>query len=125
MKITKVDTFQIEWGEPGVPRMGTRSAFVRIETEDGQFGLGEASPMQGGLASLVIIANDMASFLIGKDALDHAVLIDTLFHKCIKLGPEGVTTAALAALDIALWDLRASSLANRSTSCSAGPGARA
>lgn len=106
MKITKVDMFQIEWGEPGVPRMGTRSAFVRIETEDGQFGLGEASPMQGGLASLVIIANDMAPFLIGKDVLDHAVLLDTLFHKCIKLGPEGVTTAALAALDIALWDLK-------------------
>jgi L-alanine-DL-glutamate epimerase-like enolase superfamily enzyme len=106
MKITKVDTFQIEWGTPGVPRMGTRSAFVRIETEDGQFGLGEASPMQGGLASLVIIANDMAPFLIGKDVLDHAVLLDTLFHKCIKLGPEGVTTAALAALDIALWDLK-------------------
>ncbi len=106
MKITKVDTFQIEWGTPGVPRMGTRSAFVRIETEDGQFGLGEASPMQGGLASLVILANDMAPFLIGKDVLDHAVLLDTLFHKCIKLGPEGVTTAALAALDIALWDLK-------------------
>jgi len=106
MKITKVDTFQIEWGTPGVPRMGTRSAFVRIETEDGQYGLGEASPMQGGIASLVIIANDMAPFLVGKDALDHAVLIDTLFHKCIKLGPEGVTTAALAALDIALWDLK-------------------
>jgi L-alanine-DL-glutamate epimerase-like enolase superfamily enzyme len=106
MKITKVDTFQIEWGTPGAPRMGTRSAFVRIETDDGQFGLGEASPMQGGLASLVILANDMASFLIGKDVLDHAVLLDTLFHKCIKLGPEGVTTAALAALDIALWDLK-------------------
>ncbi len=103
MKISKMETFQIEWGEPG---NGSRSAFVRIEAEDGRFGLGEASPMQGGLASLVIIANDMAPFLIGKDALDHAVLLDTLFHKCIKLGPEGATTAALAALDIALWDLK-------------------
>jgi L-alanine-DL-glutamate epimerase-like enolase superfamily enzyme len=103
MKITKVETFQMEWGVPG---KGSRSAFVRIETEDGLFGLGEASPMQGGLASLVIIANDMTPFLIGQDALDHAVLLDTLFHKCIKLGPEGATTAALAALDIALWDLK-------------------
>ena len=103
MKIAKIETFQMEWGAPG---KGPRSAFVRIEDEDGQFGLGEASPMQGGLASLVIIANDMAPFLIGKDALDHAVLLDTLFHKCVKLGPEGATTAALAALDIALWDLK-------------------
>ena len=103
MKIAKIETFQMEWGAPG---KGPRSAFVRIEDEDGRFGLGEASPMQGGLASLVIVANDMAPFLIGKDALDHAVLLDTLLHKCIKLGPEGATTAALAALDIALWDLK-------------------
>lgn len=103
MKISKVETFQLDWAEPG---KGARSAFVRIETEDGLFGIGEASPMQGGLASLVIIAQDMAPVLIGKDVLDHAVLIDTLFHKCVKLGPEGATTAALAALDIALWDLK-------------------
>ena len=75
MKITKVDAFQLSWDLSG---NGTRSAFVRIETEDGAFGLGEASPMQGGLASLVIIANDMAPFLIGKDIFDHAVLLDTL-----------------------------------------------
>jgi L-alanine-DL-glutamate epimerase-like enolase superfamily enzyme len=103
MKIAKIETFQMEWGAPG---KGPRSAFVRIEAEDGRFGLGEASPMQGGLASLVIIANDMAPFLIGKDVLDHAVLLETLFHKCVKLGPEGATTAALAALDIALWDIK-------------------
>lgn len=101
MKITKVETFQVKWDEGR-----GRSAFVRIETEDGQFGLGEASPMSGGLASLIIIAADMAPYLLGKDALDHAVLLDTLFHKCVKLGPEGAVTGALAALDIALWDLK-------------------
>jgi D-galactarolactone cycloisomerase len=103
LKITKVEPFQMRLGEG---ENAPRSAFVRIETEDGQFGLGEASPMQGGFASLVIIAQDMAPFLIGRDALDHAVLLDTLFHRCVKLGPEGATTAALAALDIAMWDLK-------------------
>jgi D-galactarolactone cycloisomerase len=104
LKITNVEAFQVSMGggEGNLPR----SAFVRIETEDGQFGLGEASPMQGGLASLGIVARDMAPFLIGKDVLDHAILIDTLFHRCVKLGPEGATTAALAAIDIALWDLK-------------------
>lgn len=102
MKITKVDAFQMSWNASG----GPRSAFVRIETEDGSFGLGEASPMQGGLASLVIITNDMTPFLLGKDIFDHAVLLDTLLHKCIKLGPDGAATGALAALDIALWDLK-------------------
>ena len=58
VKIEAVETFQLEWGEPGQP--GPRAAFVRIRTEDGLFGLGEASPMEGGLASLVIIAKHMA-----------------------------------------------------------------
>ncbi len=104
MKIKSVEPFQVTMGA-GTGWM-PRSAFVRIETEDGTVGWGEASPMQGGLASLGIIARDMAPFLIGKDPLDHAVLLDTLMHRCIKLGPEGATTAALAALDIALWDLK-------------------
>lgn len=103
MKIIQVETFQMRWDATG---KGVRSAFVRIEAEDGTFGLGEASPMAGGLVSLVIIATEMAPHLIGKDVFDHAVLLDTLLHRCIKLGPEGATSAALAALDIALWDLK-------------------
>ena len=62
--------------------------------------------MQGGLASLGIVARDLAPALIGRDPLDHAVLHDTLLHKFAKLGPEGALTGALAALDIALWDLK-------------------
>ena len=104
MKITKVEPFQVEWGEPG--QKTGRGAFVRIETEDGLFGLGEASPMEGGFASLAIIAKHMAPVMLGKDALDHAVILDTLIHKLVKLGPDGAVTGALAALDIAMWDLK-------------------
>jgi L-alanine-DL-glutamate epimerase-like enolase superfamily enzyme len=38
------------------------------------------------------------------------VLQDRLFHKVVKLGPEGVGTAALAAIDIALWDIKGKAL---------------
>ena len=62
--------------------------------------------MQGGRASLGIIVHDLAPRLIGKDPLDHAVLLDTLLHEMVKLGPEGALTGALAALDIALWDVK-------------------
>jgi len=62
--------------------------------------------MQGGLASLGITAHNLAPALIGKDPLDHAVLLDQLLHTFAKLGPEGALTGALAALDIALWDLK-------------------
>ena len=110
MKITNVDTFQIAWDRPDGSPGGGRSAFVRIETDDGQFGMGEASPMQGGLASLTIIAQDMVPDLIGKDPLDHVILLERLLHKCIKLGPDGALSGALAALDIAFWDLKGKAL---------------
>src|SRR5580693_3198503 len=104
MKITTVDAFQVSWAPDDRPLQ--RSAFVRVHTDDGLSGIGEASPMQGGLASLGIIARDIAPGLIGKDPLDHAVLLDTALHSLVKLGPEGALTGALAALDIALWDLK-------------------
>jgi hypothetical protein len=53
--------------------------------------------MQGGLASLGIVERNLAPKLIGKDPLDHAVLLDTLLHTFVKLGPEGALTGALAA----------------------------
>lgn len=103
-RIKSVEAFQVAWGEPG--QQANRSAFVRVTADDGTFGLGEASPMLGGRASLGVIAHDMAADLLGHDPLDHAVLLDRLWHKVVKLGPEGVATGALAALDIALWDLK-------------------
>jgi L-alanine-DL-glutamate epimerase-like enolase superfamily enzyme len=104
MKIEQIETFQIRWSPNDRPAQN--SAWVRVRGSDGLFGIGEASPMLGGLASLGIIARDIAPALIGADPLDHAVLLDTALHRLVKLGPEGALTGALAALDIALWDLK-------------------
>jgi L-alanine-DL-glutamate epimerase-like enolase superfamily enzyme len=104
MKITDIEVFQVSWAPDDKPQQ--RSAFVRIHTDDGLSGIGEASPMQGGIASLGIIARDVAPALIGEDPLDHAVLLDRALHSFVKLGPEGALTGALASLDIALWDLK-------------------
>ena len=104
MKIRDIEVFQVAWAPADKPEQ--RSAWVRIRCDDGLFGIGEASPMQGGLASLGIVARNLAPRLIGADPLDHAVLLDSLLHEFVKLGPEGALTGALAALDIALWDLK-------------------
>ena len=104
MKIDRIEAFQVQWSPED--RADQRSAFVRIWTDDGVHGIGEASPMQGGLASLGMIVHNIAPALIGADPLDHAVLQDRLLHRLVKLGPEGALTGALAAIDIALWDLK-------------------
>jgi D-galactarolactone cycloisomerase len=108
MKIREIEAFQIAWAPGDTPAQ--RSAFVRVHTDDGLSGIGEASPMQGGLASLGIVAHDLAPALVGQDPLDHAVLHDRLLHRFVKLGPEGALTGALAAIDIALWDLKGKAL---------------
>src|SRR5215469_11877038 len=104
VEIREIEAFQIQWAPADRP--GQRSAWVKVSCDDGLFGIGEASPMQGGLASLGMVKHNLAPALVGKDALDHAVLHDSLLHTFAKLGPEGALTGALAALDIALWDLK-------------------
>jgi L-alanine-DL-glutamate epimerase-like enolase superfamily enzyme len=99
MEITKVEPFHVDWG-------GRRSAWVRIWAEDGQYGLGEASPMERGDASLTLIARSFSPILLGADPLDQAVIQDRLYHRFIKTGPGGALAGALAAVDIALWDLK-------------------
>ena len=62
--------------------------------------------MEGGNASLELIKNSFAPVLAGADPLDQQVLQDRLFHKAVKTGPDGAMAAALAAVDIAFWDLK-------------------
>jgi L-alanine-DL-glutamate epimerase-like enolase superfamily enzyme len=76
MKITDIEAFQVSWAAGDKPQQ--RSAFVRIHGDNGLSGIGEASPMQGGIASLGIVARDVAPMLLGQDPLDHAVLLDSL-----------------------------------------------
>ncbi len=104
MKITDIEAFQVRWAPENRPAQ--HSAWVRVHCDNGLSGLGEASPMQGGLASLGIVKHNLTPALIGEDPLDHGVLQDRLLHSFAKLGPEGALTGALAAIDIALWDLK-------------------
>ncbi|HEY0418394.1 MAG TPA: hypothetical protein VGC80_02640, partial [Acetobacteraceae bacterium] len=70
MKIVRIEAFQLQWAE-GEPAE-KRGAFLRVHADDGSVGIGEASPMQGGLASLVILQHHIAPAIIGADPLDHA-----------------------------------------------------
>jgi L-alanine-DL-glutamate epimerase-like enolase superfamily enzyme len=99
VRIAKVEAFHVNWGR-------SKSAWVRVWSDSGEYGLGEASPMAHGNASLEIIASAFTPMLLGTDPLEHRVLQDRLYHQHIKVGPEGAYAGALAAIDIALWDLK-------------------
>ena len=75
MKIREIEAFQACLGA-GTTCRRSAAPLSASTPMTGSSGIGEASPMQGGLASLGIIAHDLAPALIGQDPLDHAVLHD-------------------------------------------------
>ena len=58
MHIIRVEPFHVNWGK-------STSAWVRLWTDTGLYGVGEASPMAHGNASLEIIASAFAPMLVG------------------------------------------------------------
>ncbi len=104
MAITAVECFQVAW--PDQAEFGGRSAWVRIRDDSGEVGLGEVSPMEGGIVALTAIEVHLKPLLLGADPIDSAVLQERMLHKIVKFGPGGIATHALAGIDIALWDLK-------------------
>ncbi len=117
MRITKVTPYLMQAGAPsetawsaqGMSAKGSRHwCFVRIDTDEGLHGIGEGS----GWPKLVHAAlTDFAPLLAGEDPRH----IDRLWHKLFvaQMG-HGMTgtpgAGALAAIDMALWDLNGKAL---------------
>jgi L-alanine-DL-glutamate epimerase-like enolase superfamily enzyme len=94
VKITAVETWVLSCG----------SLFVLVRTDQGITGYGEASPMNV-RANADFINDALAKLLIGENALDRARLWDRMFFTTYKLGVQGAQPEAIAAIDIALWDI--------------------
>lgn len=103
MKITDVRPFVVF-----SPELGRNFTFVRISTDEGLTGLGEsgANRKEAAVAGLV---ESWASHLIGQDPTRIEHIWQTLWRGQFFRGGH-VHSSALAAIDIALWDLRAKSL---------------
>ena len=84
---------------------------VRVHTDDGLVGLGEAdtSPEVARAAILApishLIARGLREVLIGQDPFDVARLWHDMYQSSIYFGRQGVALQAMSAVDIALWDL--------------------
>ncbi len=81
---------------------------TRIETDDGQEGMGYTYCVGdiGGSAILALIRDDLAPKLIAEDARRIEQLWEQMWWHVHFVGRGGAASFALAALDIALWDLR-------------------
>ena len=102
------------------------SALVRVETEGGLVGYGEAKAAVGSAgtntALVTCIEQELAPLILGEDARDILRLWDVMYngsrahfalargHAFPVLGRRGLTVAALAGIDIALWDILGKSL---------------
>jgi L-alanine-DL-glutamate epimerase-like enolase superfamily enzyme len=81
--------------------------FAEIATEGGHEGFGFTYSLRTGGAAQYAYAREMAPELLGEDPSDVQRLWDKLVWLGASVGRSGLGTQALAALDVALWDLKA------------------
>jgi len=102
MKISNVKTFLVE----GIKYNWT---LVKVETEDGSHGWGEATNWPG--SPLISAACEhVGDRLIGEDASRIDYLWTKLYRDMNWLGQAGPLLSAISGIDIALWDLKGKTL---------------
>ena len=101
MKITDIKTYPIQ--------IGNRSHIViKVETDDGIYGWGEAGLAGRGLAVIGAIRH-FREWLIGRDPMQIGALWQELYRSQYFEGGR-VLTAAMSALDIAFYDIKGKAL---------------
>jgi L-alanine-DL-glutamate epimerase-like enolase superfamily enzyme len=112
-KIVRVEFFMVDL-QPKVRRVDAiqsfisqETPFVRITDSDGAEGMGYSYTIgTGGASVMALIEQSFAPLLLGREAEDiERIWRDMLFRShATTVGP--ITAIAMAAIDIALWDLR-------------------
>ena len=111
--IERIEIIQVDL-PPKVVRTDAIQAFVKQETpivritcDDGATGTGYSYTIGTGGSSVVALLRDhLAPLLIGEDPIDVERLWAKMWVPKL-VGRRGITTRAISALDIGLWDLRA------------------
>src|SRR5215471_1562662 len=83
---------------------------LRLETDDGIEGIGVTFYGAAMTAALKRAVDDLGALVIGEDPLRIEAIVAKLRAAAGGSGPAGMFTLALAALDIALWDIRGKAL---------------
>ena len=77
-------------------------AYVQVIAEDGRYGLGPVWPAQ----PLVPVVEHFNQQLSGQDCLATERIADMLFRMTKSYGTPGLSSYAISAVDLALWDLK-------------------
>ncbi len=114
MKIVDVTTEAFQWARPVAIRNGLHTysdvtlIVVNVRTDEGLTGIGFGGGSAPGPKRIELFSDSVENFtplLIGQDPMN----VERLWHEMWVpklVGRRGLTTRAISALDIALWDLR-------------------
>jgi L-talarate/galactarate dehydratase len=95
----------------GVPQPGTREfVLLELDTDEGIQGIGVTffgGPLTPALRAAV---DSLCELTIGEDPMQVEAVADRLRQVADSAGPEGIFTLALAAVDMALWDIKGKAL---------------
>lgn len=89
------------------PLQSVSLLFAEVQTRDGYGGLGFSYSLRTGGPAQYAHAQEIAPLLIGEDPNDIARLWSKMLWASASVGRGGVAAQAIAALDTALWDLKA------------------
>jgi len=115
MKITSVDTFLLSLPYQtiggfhyiaGRPSNSLSMLLIRINTDDGLSGWGEAFGHAGAVSTKAMLDSLVAPLIINEFADNIDLLMDKVRRKVHLFGLSGAAIYAISGLDIALWDLR-------------------
>ena len=107
MRIVNVETYflKVPYAEPEMKGMDCDLLFVRVDTDRGISGWGQAWSMRLADATQVAIENTVAPYCLGQSAKNFDQVMWNILKSCgnTRYGP---LTFAVSAIDIALWDIQ-------------------
>lgn len=112
MKITSVDVIKTNGGAPSVKGTHWNPVCVRINTDEGISGFGEAGvAYTSGTEAAFGMIKDFGELIIGLDPMNSEMIWNKL-HRTTFWGMGGGTIifSGMSAIDIALWDIRGKAL---------------
>jgi L-alanine-DL-glutamate epimerase-like enolase superfamily enzyme len=111
MKITEVQALALAipfapMDPPSTWTAGVRKqVLVRLATDDGLVGWGEAFALGAPLAVCAVVEEALRPLLVGEDPLAIERLTDKLHRATFLFGRRGVGMMAISGVELALWDL--------------------